>query len=318
MTFTLEVSRVVKGDPAVVGSVIPVDWTSGGGIRGSLASFAASGNGLWFLQRSSSGWLLLPFVDGGVALSDTFIPLPSGPILSAYAYAATAPLSDKVASEVSFAIEAANGGGAQLSGLQHGLLDQLNSPVIQRLYNRMSASASPNQKILGLSGLIRGGSAEALSAALQATSSFGDYPFETGVLSESIRNEFRATDANSVEILGQIATEPRGPSLPLREAASHALASIHTKQALPYLAALLDDPDSNLKSEGVGGLGAFANGLPVQTPANITSLGYLQRPASAPYMTDETVANLVLGPGADAYLSFWKTWWLQNRVALGY
>ena len=92
------------------------------------------------------------------------------------------------------------------------------------------------------------------------------------------------------------------------------------RPALPYLAALLDDPDPDLRAEGVGGLGAFANGLPVQTSANVPSLGYLQRPASAPYMTKETDANFALGPGAETEprLSFWKTWWLQNRTSLGY
>ena len=207
-----------------------------------------------------------------------------------------------------------------MADLDYGLLDRLNSPVIHLLYNRLSASTSANLRILGLSGLIRGGSTAALSAAAQDASSLSYYPLEAGVLFESVRNEFRATDANSVEILGQIATAIKGPSLPLRQAAAHALTGIHTAHALPYLAALLDDPDPDLRAEGVGGLGAFSNGLPVQTSANVPSLGYLQRPASAPYMTKETDANFALGPGAETEprLSFWKTWWLQNRTALGY
>jgi hypothetical protein len=318
LSFTVQVSRVLKGDPMVAGTPITVDWTLRPGARAE--GEPANGSGLWFLQRSSKGWELLPVMQGDLDFDQVFIEVPPAAILSPYAYSPAEPVSDKVASEVSAAIESANGGGMQLAALHYGQLDRLNSPVIQRLYKRMSSSASPNQRILGLSGLIRGGSTAALSAAAQAASSLGDYPLEAGVLSESVRNEYRATDANSVEILGQIATALTGPSLPLRQAAAHALTGIHTAQALPYLAALLDDPDSDLRAEGVSGLASFANGLPVQTSANVPSLGYLQRPASAPYMTKETDANFALGPGAETEprLSFWKAWWLQNRTALGY
>jgi len=319
LSFSLQVNRVVKGDATVAGTLIAVDWASVDRPGPpAVGRPQVSGNGLWFLKRSSSGWELLPAISGE-PFSQTYIPGPVGAISSAYAYTPAAALSDKVASEISAALEAASGGGAGLSSLYY-LLDELRSPVIQLLYNRLSASASTNQRILGLSGLIRGGSATALSAALEIASSLGAYPLESGVLFESVRNEFRSTDSTSVGILGQIATASTCPSQPLREAAARALVAIHTQQAVPYLAALLDDPDSNLRAEGIGGLGSFANGLPVQTTASVPSLSYLQRPPSAPYMTKTTIANFALGPAAatDARLSFWKAWWLQNRAALGY
>lgn len=160
-----------------------------------------------------------------------------------------------------------------------------------------------------------------MSAAFENASSLGTYPLEAGVLFNSIRNEFRSTDSTSVKILGQIATASTCPSQPLREAVAHALLAIHTTQALPYLAALLDDPNPALRGEGIGGLGSFANGLPVQTSAGAPSLAHLQRPPSGPYMTKTTVANFALGPAAaadDNRLSFWKAWWLENRASLGY
>ena len=319
LSFKLQVDRVIKGDPTVAGTPIAVEWASMDHPGPpALGPPEVGGNGLWFLQRSSSGWELLPAMRGG-AFEGTYIPEPLGAISSAYAYSPSAALSDKVASEIGAALEAANGGGAELAGM-YNLLDELRSPVIQLLYSRLSASVSTNQRILGLSGLIRGGSATALGAAIEIASSLGAYPLESGVLFESVRNEFRSTDSTSVGILGQIATAPTCPSQPLREAAARALVAIHTQQALPYLAALLDDSDPNLRSEGIGGLGSFANGLSVQTTASVPSLSYLQRPPSAPYMTKATIANFALGPAAatDARLSFWKAWWLQNRAALGY
>jgi hypothetical protein len=86
-------------------------------------------------------------------------------------------------------------------GLQYGLLDELNSPVVALYYQRMSVSVSIRQQILGLSGLIRSGSGTALLTAIQASSSFGSYTMENGILQQSVRDNFRSADANSVAIL---------------------------------------------------------------------------------------------------------------------
>ena len=314
----LQVARVLKGDSTISGTNIAVHWEPRDNV--SFTPVSVNGNGLWFLKRSSSGWKVIPIQDDGI-FNHTFIPEPSGPIVDAYAYNATASLADKVASEASAAIESSSD-PAQFSTIYYGL-DQLNSPVIQRLYTRLAASNNTSQKILGLSGLIRGGSTPALAAAAKLTASLGNYPLENGVLSNAIRDDFRAIDANSVQVLGQIATGSTGAGTLLREAAAFALRSIHTKEALPYLATFLDDANPGVRAEGIGGLSAFANGLPVQTPANVVSMAYLKYPASAPFQTDQTKANFAMGlesiaPNETVYLSFWKTWWAQNRAALGY
>ena len=181
----------------------------------------------------------------------------------------------------------------------------------------MSASSSTQQKILGLSGLIRSGSAAALSSAIEAAPEFSNSKLECGILLRSIRDEFRASDSHSVAVLGQAAVNP-DLSLDFRESATHALRAIHTKDALPYLAALLDDPDINLQAEAVGGFASFANGLSIQTTASVPSLAYLQFPERAPYKTEDTVAHFALGEGAIKHLWYWKNWWSQNRIALGY
>jgi hypothetical protein len=75
--------------------------------------------------------------------------------------------------------------------------------------------------------------------------------------------------------------------------------------------------------DAIGGMGAFANGLPVQTTAGVASLAFLQVPASAPYKTAETMANFAMGSTAietneASYLSFWNGWWSSNRASLGF
>jgi hypothetical protein len=319
--FSLQVVRVVKGDPSLAGSVLAASIANG--TYSALPAITAAGNGLWFLLRSSNGWLLLPVQQGNVPLSMSFFPEPVGPVLSAYAYGTTASLSDRIASEICFAIEGTSGSlPEQLIELQYGSLDELNSPVVVRYYQRMSTSASVQQQIVGLSGLVRGGSGAALATSAQAASTFGTYPLENGILLQSIRDDFRAADATSIAALGQAAVDSASPTA-FREAVAHALAAIHTLQTLPYLSTLLDDTDANLRVEAVGGLGAFANGLPAQTAVGVSNLAYLQLPPNAPFGTADTLANFAMGSNAiqrneAAYLSFWRQWWSEQRTALGF
>jgi hypothetical protein len=273
-SFSLQVSRVIKGDPSLAGSVIAVNWNQISPSMPLGTSMTASGTGLWFLQGSSSGWVLLPVVQGSAPLSMAFFPSSGGQVPSLYSYNSTALVADKLGSELSFAIENANGSyNYQLYSLLYGLLDELHSPTTSVLYQRMSVSLSIQQQILGLSGLIRSGSTSALHSAIQAASTFSAYPMETGILLQSIREYFRTADAQSITTLGQSATGLTNLALPFREAAAHALSAIHTPATLPYLATLLDDSDANLRVEAIGGIGAFANGLPSHTAAGNASLG---------------------------------------------
>src|SRR5450759_5050241 len=59
VNFDLQVSRVVKGDPAMAGQGIAVSWTSAGGFLTGMALagryLTEKGTGLWFLKRSGDG-----------------------------------------------------------------------------------------------------------------------------------------------------------------------------------------------------------------------------------------------------------------------
>jgi hypothetical protein len=325
VTFSLQVSRVVKGDPALAGSGIAAYWAGENlGMRGAGATTTPAGTGIWFLRQSSTGWLLIPVTQGSLDLSQTFFPAPSGAVLGAYAYSPAASLSDRVASEIASAIEGAGGAhNRQLYALEGGMLDQLQSPVLGVFYRRMSASPLTQQRILGLSGLIRGGDAAALASAAQAASTLERYPNESAVLLGSIRDLFRPADPNSIAVLGQAAVDSTDTDLAFRQAAAFAVAAIHSTACLPYLAALLDNSDFDLRVDGVGGIASFANGLQAQTYEGTPSLAHLQLPASAPYKTADTIANFAMGARAvgkneAALLAFWKNWWLQNRASLGY
>jgi HEAT repeat protein len=156
-----------------------------------------------------------------------------------------------------------------------------------------------------------------VAAAALAPSSPG-----IGTLVMSIRNDFRATDANSVAALGRAAVDTTNRNAAFREAAAHALAAIHTAAAVPYLGILLSDTDPLVRAEGIAGLSSFANGSPVQTASNTASMAYLHADGAAPYRTADTVANSALGAATISrnearYLTFWENWWAQNRASLG-
>jgi hypothetical protein len=326
--LTLAVTRVVKGPSAIAGTSIAVRWDMGpnGLLVQPGATTPVAGDGIWFLQNNGGSWSLLPVEQGSITFEGTYYPAPLSPLPAVYSYASAAPVTDKVASEVEAAIEALSGNyNQQLYGLIRGqLLDQLNSSVTSVLYQRLANSASVPQQILGLAGLIRTGALSGIASAVSfSASSFSSRALEYGILLSAIRDESRPSDATSIALLGQTATDQNNPNTALREAAAHALASVHSAATLPYLATLLGDPDSTLRVEGIGGMAAFANGLPVQTSAQVASLSFLQLPASAPYRTADTMAHFAMGSTAierseASYLSFWQQWWQQNQAGLGF
>jgi hypothetical protein len=267
-------------------------------------------------------WNVIPVMQGAIDVTQTYYPVPAGPILSAYAYTQDASTDDKLAAEISSGIEASTGHVSQYYVLfAGGLLDDLKSPAISSLYQRLAASMDPDKRLLGLSGMIRQGDATALNTAAQTASADQRNPAESALLL-SIQVWFRNTDPSAVAVLGTAATNSSDQNTAFREAAAHALAAIHTAPALPFLAVLLDDPDLNLRAEAVGGMGSFANGLAVQTQAGVPGLAHLQLPAVAAYKTPDTVAHFALGGAIAAnesfYVPFWKSWWSQNHVRLGY
>jgi hypothetical protein len=318
MPVSLQVLRVIKGDAALVGTSIQALWANGLATAGG----GSQPGGVWFLLRSSQGWNVIPVVQGAIDLSMTYYPSASGPILNAYSYDEHAAVRDKLAAEICSGIEVSESSALQSKFLfDSGLLDDLKSPAISLLYKRLAASIHTDMRLFGLSGLIRQGDATALESAAQTASTDQSSAAE-GVLLTSIRVWFRNTDPKAVAVLGAAATDSSNGNMALRQATAHALAAIHNAPAMPYLAVLLDDPDLSLRVEAVGGMGSFANGLAVQTQAGVPSLAYLQFPPVARYQNSETKAHFALGKAVadneSFYVTFWKSWWSQNRTSLGY
>src|SRR6185312_15867439 len=160
----------------------------------------AGGTGIWFLQRAQDAWQVVPVVQGTIGFSNAYIPAQPGPIINAYAYSATASVQDKLASELCSAIEGVGDETMPIHSLLGGL-DDLNSSAPRSLYRRLANASSTDQRVYGLSGLIRSGDSSALTAAAQiAYAVTGRRP--EGVLLLSVREYLRPTDPASANAVG--------------------------------------------------------------------------------------------------------------------
>ncbi|MCX6616801.1 MAG: hypothetical protein NTZ98_11990 [Acidobacteria bacterium] len=311
--FSLELDRVLKGSQTP-GSGIQVEWKTHGNLGTSALPPA---RGLWFVKQAGTSWELLSVTTGEVPFSDTYLPLPAGPVGNIFAYAPSDPLGDKLASELANAAV-----GLDIPDLGFrilGSLDQLTSPVVSKAYQQLSEASAAGRRALGFAGLIRKGDLAALAAVSQQFPEMSLVPEFSAVVS-AVDGFFRSTDPAAVALLGQFATNGALPR-PLAYAAAHALRSIHTKEALPYLATLLDAPENELRYEAIGGMAAFANNLPVQRPDNVANLEYLRVQSPGPFTTEDTRAHLALGRQAlehdeARYLNYWRAWWARNKSLL--
>jgi hypothetical protein len=85
LNFSLQISRVIKGNPNLAGSSVPASWQAGGQLPAGGGS-GVGGNGIWFLQQTASAWRVMPVTQGTVAFASIYLPAPPGPILGAYSY----------------------------------------------------------------------------------------------------------------------------------------------------------------------------------------------------------------------------------------
>jgi hypothetical protein len=155
------------------------------------------------------------------------------------------------------------------------------------LYRWLAESGSLEAWAYGLAGLIRLNDAGALfNVERSLDASFSRDAVR--VVALSIETFYRSSGPNAAVPLGRMTATPSIPYV-IRLASARALASIHSAPALPYLAALLDDPDLEMASCGVGGLAMFANNVAPITVETVRQTGYQPRPGPAPFRTQETM-----------------------------
>ncbi len=296
--FQLSVERVFKGTLAPA-SVVAVAWDSGTDQK--LWSTPPALRGLWFLKAGPQGWKPIELrFNPSHSPADLVFATSAGPLPPALAYSDETPVAEKLILEI--------GAGAQADPTV--ILDaswDVNSANILNLFRYLSQANSPPLRQVGMAGLIARGDVGGL---LQLEREYGslDGGAASGTAISDVGVKFRNTDPAAVAVLGRLATTDATPRL--KRYAAMALQAMHTNASLPYLAALLDSPDPGLQQYAVQGLGFFANGVGVQTPATMPGLDHLNHRQPTPYRTKETEAYLGFDrKRAAEFVNFWRTWW---------
>ena len=306
-TLNIEVEQSFKGE-LKKGRLFPADLASYPGM-GWMAKEEVNDRGVFFLKRSGGKWSIFPVLSGAlVQLRRAYFRLPAS------SEAATISRSDpsvheRVLAELIGVLKQHSGQGLDW------LIDFMweyrtsSSPEIKSIF--LQAASSPNLRIQALA--LRAGISEGSETAfaqMEQLVARKVYSAFSG-LEEEIQNYFKTPDSSAVASIGRMATSTEAPSS-LRKACLTALARIHTRPALTYLAHFLDSSDVELQSLAVGGLAMFANNVPIG--------GHGPAAGSWPFRTEDTLKHSAMDPrvlmAKPNIVGFWKHWWEEHRSEL--
>lgn len=314
LTMDLIVSRTLKGT-AIVGSSITATLSSPNvkastpGVVQTSASVSVyllvGRTGLWFLQQSGTGWVVLPLMGGDISEDDLYLPVHSGTLPPAFAYAINTAPKTKLIQEIGAATQDPATATA-ISRLEAMRVFADLGPDVLPMFGQLTASPQMGTMAMGLAGQIRLGTPSALQAMV--SSNMGMFPQDAQSQLANAVCEYRNTDASGVGALGVLLGSQYSDSV--RACATHALREIHSQQTLPLLEKLLADSSPVIRYDAVIGIAQFAIGFPVArmedkkaaianlTPGpNFTSDMYPHYPAMDLFFKNE-----------QEYISYWKKW----------
>jgi hypothetical protein len=114
LTLDLVTTRSLKGSTDV-GSTIQATLSSTNVTEGSRIGLQMNGTispsllmgktGLWFLQQSGAGWVVLPLMTGDIFTDGLYLPMPSGDLPSEFAYNKNATPKAKLIQEIGSAAQ---------------------------------------------------------------------------------------------------------------------------------------------------------------------------------------------------------------------
>jgi len=336
---TLRPIRVLKGDLGP-GTELHLAWdyepladTKGPQTNPRIEPFRA----LWLLKRTGDAYIPLrlaatEFSTGNPTTASFFLPLPDAQPSGDLAYPVDAGLDVKLASEFAAALEAlAASEGDKLSPQREfspsGAVITRRLSVAQRqfsaivrhlrllkdeagqpIWRRFAASTFPNLRVLGLAGLMRSGSVEALLAldrdftSLGATLESNDLGQAMSQLEQQVRKASRTgLDSQALDAVGRIAlNEETAPGV-FDFAAPNILSSSRNPRGLPYIVVMLDNPNAIGRRSAKT---AFCNALR-RSPAQPSPLDAVWKPeyaAHCPSALPDTETD-------EADIRFWKGWW---------
>jgi hypothetical protein len=270
-------------------------------------------SGMWFLTGgSSSGWDVLESRPRGHGIfPGLFLPASATPPAGSYAYPVNTPRLDALVYEVAAGVTLANEDPRILTGAFYALETPTDTAAVRQVLATCIASGSPGLQAVGVAGDLERGVPGAIQELVKLWPNITADPNLDEVVA-ALSDSWRDATPGSVQQLASFAATAQSGS-DIRRAAVRALASIHSRETLPFLASLLSSADEAEQERAVYGISAFANGCPMQTKDNVLSMSYLQCNQVGPYKNSETSANFGFRPGPPdqeaALASFWQSWW---------
>ncbi|HEY9140341.1 MAG TPA: HEAT repeat domain-containing protein [Bryobacteraceae bacterium] len=319
-SFTINVEAVLRGSVGSTGIPVSHPWSYSGKILIAPPpapwTFAVSLHGVWFLQRTpASTWDVIP--RGGL-WGDPYSLFWQTPatLSAAYESAPGAPLLDTLMLQAAAGVEAVGVNPQDLRGIIETYPPAPPSMAVQTILARFVTLSTPGFREVGVACMLETGAPGAITQLQQlgpsVTTRWAD------MIAVALEQFFRDTTPSSVTQLAQYASAGTTTAA-MRKAAVRALAAIHTKEALPFLAGLLSSSDPYEQGQGIYGLGAFANGCPPQTPGNVVSMDYISLKNPSRFKTADTIANFAFGgqpvagdPALAQRVTFWQNWWSVN------
>ena len=306
------VSEVLKGK-TTIGSAIPMSWREPPNpavIRmPGLPEKPIQVSGIFFLRIAPGPSQLITLMNGSSSFRDSYLPtMPRasrGPITVANSSHVKTAL-DRIVLEIVSCSEA----GLPLRYDLVGLYKETRSPVLVAAFRAFQMSTDQEVAAVGHAGAIATGDASSIGSIYRNAKTLSTARRWGSVLSE-MRQFSDPANTSAIAALETIVSD-QSTRPPLREAAAISLGKMHTRQSLPYLAALLSEPSLTLRVAAVGGLALFANNVPVGS--------YTPAAGPSPYRDDQTIAHsawdeaIVRRDGS--YTTFWQTWWLVHRTEL--
>ncbi len=305
---TVYITRVIKGD-LKAGDLINVEAVVG---SDAAKNTPQSGDdfGLFFLSSAAgSTWMIMPPISGYIQdFGSTFIPVSRNPRSVSLPGNGQVSVLDMVIAEVATVLEENN---MRVPTDIIGEYRKNPSPALKAMFAKLRTDPNPRLRLISLRARVFDRDDTVLDDVQTQLSTLG--PQAIGAVAQEIQFYFANDSPAAVAKLGRLATTASTDKL-IRSAAAIALARMHTQTALPFLVALLDDADPQIRAMGVGGIARFANN--VDPTDNQPAAGEWK------YRTDDTIRNSAADrqsiEGNPGIVAFWKGWWAQHKSDLGY
>ena len=262
------------------------------------------GRALWLLEDAGNEtWQPLPVATLPRSLGGRLLPLPPGDLPPSWFYPADAPPERKLACELASALEvlAPKTGPAQM--LFHevsGLLLAIDGDAPVAVLRRLLESPAPALRAVALAGVLRRGDLDAVFLLERDLANLAP-TVEAREISNSLGMLQLDQNTAAIHSLGRAAlAETELPGLE-GQAASR-LGWSKSLEALPYLAVMLESPDSFARAQAAMGLCTLLRPMERLWKADMAP----HCPDHAPLRPDEEAA----------ILPYWKQWWVAERASL--